>query len=451
MSSTILLNDTVSFVQTHVRMAPLIGAGGVVNEPALSICNDTLQLLLSSPYDWKFNKAAILPFTTIPYQQDYLLSGCQMSISTNNSPPSPVCIVHLNAVNSVNGAGLTESGTTVTASFTDFAPNGTFGLNGPPGSAPVTSGTSIPQVGNLVTIVGASQSPYNVTNAVITALVTSPSGAINGVKFTIATSGLSPDGGQGIGDLNWVSHCTLQDYMNTSTVKPVHDIEVVASLYPESIIQPPFKVCMQLENSPTVVSIILTDPNANNWQLGVNSFGQVIISSTNLAGIPSYPINDSSGATWLLTVNAQGQLVTTATSTSVNPTILYVSPNYGIQITTAGILMTLGAGTGSTFGTTLLFRFWPIPSSQIWNAFIFYQQKAPIKTSLASTWAPWPDNLGYVLRSGVLSAALQWYEDPRAPMAEAKHQQNVLKALDIKDQEARAESYFPDLPLLRGG
>jgi hypothetical protein len=30
-------------------------------------------------------------------------------------------------------------------------------------------------------------------------------------------------------------------------------------------------------------------------------------------------------------------------------------------------------------------------------------------------------------------------------------QQNILKALDIKDQEQRGETMFPDLPLMRGG
>ena len=339
-------------------MAPLIDAGGISQEPALSICNNTLQSLLSSPYDWKFNKGSIPPFTTIPYQQDYVLSGCQMIVTTASTPPVNVCVVHLNAVNSANGAGLTESGTTVTALFSDFAPNGTFGLNGPPGSTPVTSGTSVPQVGQLVTITGASQAGYNVTNAVITATPLAANGGILSVQFT-AAGGLTSDGGQGIGDSNWISHCTLEDFMNTATVRPVHDIEVVSSLYPESIIQPPFKLCLLTEN--------------------------------------------------VSNLTAGGQL------------------------------------------TTLTFRFWPVPSSQIWRALIFYQLKAPIKTSLLNTWSPWPDNLAYALNSGVKAQALEWFEDPRAPMAEAKFQQDVLKCLDIKDQEARSESYFPDMPLLRGG
>ena len=354
MSSTITLLTIVQLTQTHIRMSPLIGAGGIQNEPGLSMCNDTLQRVLSSPYDWKFNKFAIPTFTTIPYQQDYRLSGCQMSITTNASPPVPVCIVHLNSVASTNGPGLSESGSTVTANFIDFAPNGTFGLSGPPGSTPVTTGTSIPQIGNLVTITGALQSGYNVTSAVITGLVYAPNGGITGVTFTVAPTGLTNDGGQGIANVSWVSSILLQDYMNTATVRPIYPIEVVSSLQLESIIQVPFRACIQLEQT----------------------FGNI---------------------------------------------------------------------------TTLLYRVYPLPSSQIWNVFTFYQGKAPIKNSLQDTWYPFPDHLTYVLRSGLKASAYAFFEDPRAPMAMQQWQVDLAAALDIVGQESPSFGFSPDLPILRGG
>jgi hypothetical protein len=354
MASTLTLLSVVQFCQTKIRMAPLLGAGGIANQPGLDLCNDTLQRCLSSPYDWKFNKYVMPSFTTIPYQQDYVLSGCQMSITTAQSPPTPVCIVHLNSVQSANGPGLTESGTTVSAIFSDFAPNGTFGLNGPPGSTPVTTGTSIPQIGYLVTITGASQAAYNVTGAVITGLLYSPNGGITGVTFTISAIGLIADGGQGLPNVNWVSSGYLQDYMNTATVKPIYQIEVTSSLQLESIIQPPMKICVQIE-----------------------------------------------------------------------------------QV--------------RNFITTLLVRVWPLPSSQIWNAIMFYQGKPPIKRNVQDTWSPWPDELGYILRSGMSAVALDWYEDPRAPMAEQKWMRDLAAGLDIKDQEARSDAFGPSEPIMRGG
>lgn len=340
MPSTITLQSVIDFNRTRTRMVQLVNVGGIPNQPALDICNDVLQTLLSSPNNWKFNKSSLPSFTTVQNQQDYVVSGCQMSVTSSGG--SPRCIVHLNSVLS-STPGLTESGTTVTATFSDFAPNGILGLG--------SSSTSNIQVGDKATITGASQSGYNVTSATITGVTTTS------VTFT-AAGGLTNDGGQGINNLSWFEHATLQDYFSGAVVKPVHDIEIVSSLPQESIIQPPFKVCMQVEN---------------------------------------------------------------------------------IQ------------SSGNTTLSTLTMRFWPVPSSQIWNAFLFYQNRAPIKTQLQNTWTPWPDDLGYVLRSGVYAKALDHAEDPRAPLADAKWQQDILKALDIRQQEQRHESFFPDLPLMRGG
>jgi len=433
-------------------MSPLVGAGGVANEPALSICNDTLQSLLSSPYAWRFNKNAIPTFTTISYQQDYVLSGCQMMITTSSGGQR--AIVHLNLQSSPSGAGLTESGTVVTAKFDDFAPNGTAGLNGPPGSKPVTTGTSVPIIGDKVTITGASQAGYNITNAVVTGQVVAANGGITGVTFTAAQSGLTPDGGQGINGINWLEHATLQDYFSTGTVRPVHDIEVVASLPVESIIQPPFKIAFQVENSfPVVGTFTLADSTGQAWLLSANNAGQAVATQISGGAPASIFLEDTVLAqAYLLTINTAGQLVTTPTAgtSSVNQLLLQ-SPTgaiWALQIASNVLQTTLSANFPATQITV---RTWPVSSSQVWNVFLYYQAKAPLKTSLTQTWAPWPDDLGYVLRAGVLSAAYGWFEDVRFPTAEALFQQKLLKALDSKDQEARSESYFPDLPLLRGG
>lgn len=336
MASTLTLQSVVDFNRTRTRMVQLVNVGGIPNQPALDICNDVLQTLLSSPNNWKFNKAAIPPFTTIPYQQDYILSGCTLQVNGK-------AVVHLNSQLSTT-PGLTESGTTVTATFSDFAPNGIQGL-APSGVPPNFA------VGDLATITGAAQTGYNLTNVALTGATTTS------VTYT-AVGGLTPDGGQGINGLSWVEHATLEDWMSTATVKPVHDIEVVSSLPNESIIQPPYKVAMQVENVQQ---------------------------------------------------------------------------------------------SGNTAVSQLTMRMWPVPSAQIWRALMFYQSKAPVKTALSQTWTPWPDDLGYVLRSGVYAKALDHAEDPRAAMAYSQWQQDIMKALDIKQQEWRHESFFPDLPILRGG
>src|SRR6266404_3928782 len=205
MPSSFPLSQTIAIVQTSKGMKPLTGVGGVTNQPALEICNNTLQRLHTAPYDWRFNRRAILPFTTIAYQQDYIISNC-------NAFCKGRYVIHLNAVNSPSGPGLSESGTTVTAVFNDFAPNG----------LPVGGG---PSIGDIITIAGANQAAYNITLGVITA-VPSPTS----FKYTAAVGGLAADGGQGLTNpgINWIAHTSLVDFQSSSQVQPTHDAEVAS-------------------------------------------------------------------------------------------------------------------------------------------------------------------------------------------------------------------------------
>lgn len=219
MPSTYTCLNTVNIVQTAKGMKPLLGVGGVPNQPGLELCNNTLQELLSAPYNWRFNKFLIPPFTTVAYQQDYIVSGCTVTCKGRY-------ILSLNSTQSTT-PGLTEAATTVTATFSDFAPTG------------LPSGQG-PNVGDTITIAGASQAGYNITTT-ITAVPSSTS-----LQYT-AAGGLTNDGGQGISNINWMEHVSLQDWQSTATVIPVHDAEIAASLPLESIIQPPMKFAYQLD------------------------------------------------------------------------------------------------------------------------------------------------------------------------------------------------------------
>lgn len=337
MPSTISLRSVVDFTRTRTRMIQLVNVGGIPNQPGLDICNDVLQTLLSSPNNWKFNKAQLPEFTTIPNQQDYWISGCTATVNRKAT-------VSLNSMLS-DTPGLVEFGSNVTATFDRFAPNGIQGLSTsqiPPLFAP----------GDLVTIEGAGNGAYNGTFSINQVL--SPTSFVYQTNVT----GLAPDGGQGINSFGWMEHATLEDYFSTAFVKPKRDIIVVASLYNESMIQPPFKVCMQFEN------VLTCSP------LGISE---------------------------------------------------------------------------------LMIRFYPVPSSQIWRTLLFYQKKAEVKSALEDNWSPWPDDLGYVIRSGVFAKALDHGEDPRATVADQKWQQDIARALGIRQQEERHEAYFPDLPIMRGG
>ena len=64
MASTITLQDVALWATTFTKLIPIVGVGGYENEPALSICNNVIQEMLSEPYNWKFNSKVAQAFLT---------------------------------------------------------------------------------------------------------------------------------------------------------------------------------------------------------------------------------------------------------------------------------------------------------------------------------------------------------------------------------------------------
>jgi hypothetical protein len=77
-NSTITLKEVVDDASTLGDVAPALATGGFAFSPALSIANDVMQALINGgpaaqPYNWKWNRFNVTPFTTISYQQDYFV------------------------------------------------------------------------------------------------------------------------------------------------------------------------------------------------------------------------------------------------------------------------------------------------------------------------------------------------------------------------------------------
>ncbi len=56
MASTISLQQTVNWAQSFVSLRPLVGQGGITNEPALTIANTVLGFILAPPFCWRWNR-----------------------------------------------------------------------------------------------------------------------------------------------------------------------------------------------------------------------------------------------------------------------------------------------------------------------------------------------------------------------------------------------------------
>jgi len=98
MASTVTLQDVIRWASTHIKLQPITGVGGFQQEPALSICNDVLQTILSAPFNWKFNRREISLDTTAVegYVQDYDLTATDIGwlegasrvrLNTSQLPP----------------------------------------------------------------------------------------------------------------------------------------------------------------------------------------------------------------------------------------------------------------------------------------------------------------------------------------------------------------------------
>lgn len=76
MASTVTLQDVVNWAMTFTKLTPIIGVAGFQQEPALSICNNVIQELLSEPFNWKFNRSVVPTITTsiTAFTQDYQTS-----------------------------------------------------------------------------------------------------------------------------------------------------------------------------------------------------------------------------------------------------------------------------------------------------------------------------------------------------------------------------------------
>ena len=71
MPSTISLQNTINWAQTFCRLQPLTGVGGVDTEPAMTIANTVLQMILAPPFAWSWNRGSV-NITTAASTQDYV-------------------------------------------------------------------------------------------------------------------------------------------------------------------------------------------------------------------------------------------------------------------------------------------------------------------------------------------------------------------------------------------
>ncbi len=238
------LQTTTNLCRTHVDLMPIASVNGFANEPALSLCNDTLQELLSQPYAWKFNRVEMPILVTYPNRQDYQFGGAVAFTLGSTSRGSGIGLATNNAI--------TESSNTVTVNTLD--PHGF-------------------SVGDTVYMSGNTVSAYNSTFTINENSATWSGGwtilsvpTTKSFTFTHASSGLSASGAPGITDFGWLETATMVEMNSTSSPQNTRPLKAVNELPPSKQVGNPTKVCVLKDNGDGTVKIRFQNiPGTTIW------------------------------------------------------------------------------------------------------------------------------------------------------------------------------------------
>lgn len=239
-NSTVTVQSVVNFARAHTDLMPLTGVGGFSNEPALSIANDTMNMLLARGLPWKFNRAEMPVFVTVPNKQDYLVSGSCAFTTTGGGVG-----IALKTAN-----GVTQSGSTVTVNLLEsclnvFNVGDTVYLT----NLTTTALNAVYTPGQGSTGVG-SQWSNGFTIATI---------AASGLSFTFTYApAISTDGAPGITDFSWLESCTMIQTASNATVPSTWYVQAVRTLEPNSFVYIPNRVSVVSDNGAGVLKFRFT-------------------------------------------------------------------------------------------------------------------------------------------------------------------------------------------------
>lgn len=239
MSSTITLQSIINVASTHVDLLPLAGVGGYSNEPALSLCNDALSELLSSPNDWKFNRVEMPSLTTCPNKQDYIFGGA--SAFTLGSTSSGVGI----ALSSASAITVSSGTVTVTTLETHrFSVGDTVYLSG------VVMSTGNAAKYNSTFSDNGTSSGWSGGYA-ITATTS------NSFSFVAVSGQNNSDvgGAPGITDFGWLASGSMVELNNTSSPPNTRQLTAYKEIHPWSGVANPEQVCVLKDNNDGTLKI----------------------------------------------------------------------------------------------------------------------------------------------------------------------------------------------------
>lgn len=246
MASTITIQQVVNLASIYTELIPYTGVGGISNEPALTIANETMEELLGYENPWKFNRKEMPSFFTMEFRQTYQFAGAS-AFGLDSAKGVGIDLASNNAI--------TESGTTVTVQFLD--PH-----NFSVGDTMYMTGNTVAAYNSVFT-----QSPSNGSAWSGGWVITAVPDNLH-VQFTHASSGLANSGAPGITDFGWLESATMVDPADTAPVQGVKPLTAVRMLEPASTVIRPQKIAMiQDLNNGVLRFRFNTVPGSNRLQV----------------------------------------------------------------------------------------------------------------------------------------------------------------------------------------
>ncbi len=273
MAFNITLQNVANFCSTHADLLPLSGIGGFTNEPFLSIANDAISDLLSSPNDWKFNRREMPMLVTCPNKQDYLFAGA-VAFSLGSTCQGW-------AIGLASASAVTVAAGVVTVTFLEhhrFAVGDTIYLNN---LVAATGSTALASSYNSVfTDTGAATSwtgGYVITGITLT-----------GVTFAAVAGQVNGDvlGAPGILDFSFATSASMVQMANTSSPLYSQELTVYREQPVTSFTLTPEKVAVIKDDQAGTLTVrFYRCPSTTTW-------GAKIIYQANP------PVKQSLGDSW---------------------------------------------------------------------------------------------------------------------------------------------------------
>ena len=226
--------------------------------------------------------------------------------------------------------------------------------------------------------------------------------------------------------MGWLESATLIDINNTQSPKPQPPVLCVARLLPVDYCGVPTEICW-VPNTTAIFGVwpgnnqVYTDPVTND--------------QTGIGGPANNPV------TAIIDPNGNIQLVTT-----YGTTLAAGVPNWPAAGATVGTTTPDGTVVWTLMdpnGVSIRLNALATNESQVFQITPIYQQKPPVISTLSQTFAPIPDDLGYLIKQGFMAYCSKIVDRQRFNEEFPQWLADIQEAMVGSDREPQEYSVYP--------